>query len=179
MDIVFSLCLPRDEASVPTVRRLFGSSLRQVGVSEECASDVELAVTEACTNVLKHTQGTEWEYEVKLQLHNQYCEIQVSNGGFPFDDDAGGRTEASPSAESGRGIHLMSVLVDELHFVSDPQSGTVVHLVKTLDLDEGSVLARMAVLSPSEEQDQALRELAEKSRAQARACSPGEPASTA
>lgn len=38
------------------------------------------------------------------------------------------------SAERGRGVALMRALVDSIDFDSDPESGTVVHLVKQLTL---------------------------------------------
>lgn len=168
MDFFFTLCLPREEVSVPAVRRLFGSSLRNVGVEEDCVSDIELVVTEACTNVLRHAQGTGEEYEVKLRVHNRFCEINVMDTGAGFDPEMAGHQEAVPSSETGRGIHLMRYLVDELHFVSGPGSGTVVNLVKELRLRDDSLLGRLSKLSKDTHKEE-LAALAEKSAALAAA----------
>src|SRR4029079_5946899 len=51
VEIKFTLQLPRDALSVPVVRRVLNSSMRTLGVADECLTDIELALTEACTNV--------------------------------------------------------------------------------------------------------------------------------
>lgn len=144
MVITFSLSLPRDEVSVPLVRHICRDALLRVGVKESCASDIELALTEACTNVLKHAQGTKEEYDVSVELNDRCCEIRVVDSGAGFDHDGAGDAEAHEGAEGGRGIHLMRALVDKVHFISKPQDGTVVYLEKTLELVPSSLLERMA-----------------------------------
>src|SRR5258707_12755 len=53
-DVEFCLVFPRESLSVPVMRRVLGDTLRSLGVDERCISDLLLAVTEACTNVLRH-----------------------------------------------------------------------------------------------------------------------------
>jgi serine/threonine-protein kinase RsbW len=68
------------------------------------------------------------------------CEIRVIDTGSGFDGRDAGFVTAGDSAESGRGIFLMRAMVDDLSFVSVPEVGTAVHLVKHLQLGEGSIL---------------------------------------
>ena len=138
MSIVFSLCLPRDSASVPVVRNLVGNCLQELGVTEDCASDVEVAVTEACSNVLIHAKGNSEEYEVTVEVNDERCEIRVTDAGAGFNHEI--LETALPSAESGRGIQLMRGLVDGVRFISKPEQGTIVHLVKELALTDASIL---------------------------------------
>lgn len=141
MDLRFSLYLPRDEASVPIVRRLCRGVLGDLGVSEGCVEDIALALTEACTNVLKHTNGQDGEYRVDIEINESMCEVSVVDAGRGFDYGSATHEVAVPAAESGRGLHLMSVLADDLKFTSTPGvDGTVVHLSKSLDLTDRSVL---------------------------------------
>lgn len=144
MVITFSLCLPRDEASVPVIRRLCKSALDDLGVDPECVSDIELAVTEACTNVLQHAHGPEDDYEVTVELNDTDCTIRVIDSGAGFDPAGKGREEALAGAENGRGIHLIRALVDNVKFISRPEEGTIVHLEKALVLTEASILKRLA-----------------------------------
>ena len=145
MECRFTLCLPRDEASVPVVRHVCRDALQMLGVEEECIGEVELAVTEACTNVLRHVEGTDHEYEVSVSVNDKTCDIRVvDTAGDTFDHGSKGLTEADLDAESGRGIFLMRAMVDELQFVSEPESGAVVHLVKKLELKQDSILRRLA-----------------------------------
>ncbi len=144
MNITFSLLLPRDEVSVPVVRRICGSALAELGVGDSCVTDVQLAVTEACTNVLKHADGTADEYEVGVEVNEQTCVIRVLDTGSGFDHENLGRDLVHEGAESGRGIQLMRALVDRVNFISRPEVGTVVHLEKNLDCNPDSVLLKLA-----------------------------------
>ena len=141
MEIHFSLCLPRDEESVPVVRHICRDALRELGVGSDCVGDVELAVTEACTNVLKHAAGTGDEYEVTVAVAEDDCVIRVIDSGVGFDHEAVER--ATEGSESGRGVFLMAALVDDLRFQSKPEVGTIVHLEKKLELTEDSVIRRL------------------------------------
>jgi len=115
-----------------------------LGVAEECVAQIELAVTEACTNVLRHVEGTEAEYEVSVVVNESKCEIRLLDAaGQVFAHEEQGREEAHPEAEGGRGIFLMRAMVDELKFVSEPEKGSVVHLVKRLELEEDSILRKL------------------------------------
>lgn len=144
MEIHFSLCLPRDEESVPVVRHICRDALGELGVARDCVGDVELAVTEACTNVLKHAAGTGDEYEVTVAIVEDDCVIRVIDSGTGFDHEAVVRDAAAEDgAESGRGVFLMAALVDNLKFTSKAEVGTVVHLEKKLQLEETSVIRRL------------------------------------
>ena len=142
MEIDFVLCLPREGSSVPVVRHICGDALRTLGIEDESVHAIELAVTEACTNVLDHASGGEEEYEVTFSVSDDKVVIKVTDEGSGFDHQRS-RPWALPSDESGRGILLMSMLVDDLRFVSKPDEGTIVHLEKTLRLREDSVLRNM------------------------------------
>ena len=143
MEIKFTLLLPRDSLSVPVVRRVLNSSMRTLGVVDDCLGDIELALTEACTNVLDHAaQGD--EYEVVAGLDDSRCVIEVIDTGRGFDADHLGHAEADPGSEEGRGIQLIRALVDRVHFRSRPEAGMIVHLEKDLVFEAGSPLQRLA-----------------------------------
>jgi serine/threonine-protein kinase RsbW len=141
MEVAFTLNLPREAASVPVVRRLCRAAFRGLGVADDCLADLELAVTEACTNVLKHASGTDDCYDVEIWTDGATCDLRVRDTGTGFDPQSGAVVAPQQAAESGRGIHLMRVLVDRLRFASGDDAGTVVHLEKSLELREDSPLA--------------------------------------
>jgi serine/threonine-protein kinase RsbW len=136
-----TLRVPLEEISVPVVRRFCRAMLQTIGVDEECADDMGLAVTEACTNVLKHGTANGDEYEVEIRIDGSVCDISVRDSGGGFNHRFAVRRTAVPAAESGRGLHLMSTLTDDLSFSSEPDSGTVVQLRKELTYEDGTLLA--------------------------------------
>jgi serine/threonine-protein kinase RsbW len=141
MEVLFKLTLPREAASVPVVRRLFRSSFSSLGVVDECLTELELVVTEACTNVLKHARTDDAQYEVEVRTNGHNCDVRVRDAGAGFDHARKGLEEAQVTAEGGRGIHIMRLLVDELQFVSE-DAGSAVHLAKSLELRDDSPLRR-------------------------------------
>lgn len=128
---------------MPVVRHICGDALRTLGVEDECIDAIELAVTEACTNVLDHATGGQEEYEVTFSLENDRVVIKVTDEGIGFDHGLP-RPDSLPSDEGGRGILLMTALVDDLRFVSKPDEGTIVHLEKLLELKQDSILREMS-----------------------------------
>lgn len=141
MRITLLLCLPRDSATLPVVRHIAGCALKELGVETEAIEDVELALTEAAANVVKHS-GADDEYEVHLVIEDKLCEIRVVDTGHGF-DSAVGVAMAAPAEEQGRGMALIAALVDSVHFESHPEAGTVVHLVKDLSLRPDGPLQRL------------------------------------
>ena len=156
MKFVFALNLPSDASSIPFTRNLVGSTMSQLGVDPDCVYDVELAVTEACTNVLKHAPSAGAEYEVELTIDPRHASIRIKDTGEGFDHQSLSDIRELPdlnldlTEESGRGIILMRALVDELEFTNQPEAGTIVHLTKAIVLSEDSPLSRFeAVRAPS------------------------------
>ena len=142
MKISLQLCLPRDSATLPVVRHIAAYALAELGVEAEAIDDVALALTEAAATVVKHS-GDGDQYEVQLDLENSLCEIRVVDTGHGFDSTSLAVAMAGPSEEQGRGVALMAALVDSVRFESRPEAGTIVHLVKDLDLRPDGPLTRL------------------------------------
>ncbi len=130
MQLVLAVSLPRDNMSIPVSRHIVMDALRELGVAEDCIHDIAIAQSEACTNVVDHS-GPGDEYEVKVEICDKRCVISVVDTGRGF-DSAHARMSTDLGSERGRGIQLMRALVDEVHFASDPESGTAVRLEKVL-----------------------------------------------
>lgn len=139
MEIKLALALPRDELSVPVVRRVLQQAMDVLGVAPEVTADIQVALTEACTNVLDHA-GDADEYEVSAGIDGDVCVIEVIDRGAGFDGSSMGLGDAADEAEEGRGIQLMRALVDKVRFDSRPSVGTVVHLEKRLEWHDGSII---------------------------------------
>ena len=148
--VSLTLRLPRDRLSVPVVRHLTHAALDEVGVMDGVADDVELALAEACANVLTHS-GPGDVYDVSITIGPETCDIRVTDVGRGFDYASLNREMAGADAESGRGVALMHALMDQVRFTSEPERGTIVHLVKGLEFDDSSP-TRQLMLAAMEEQ---------------------------
>jgi serine/threonine-protein kinase RsbW len=131
MQLKLSLSLPRDATSVPVTRHIAAQALAILGVEDDCISDIEVALTEACTNVLDHV-GDDDEYDVTVGVAGDLCVIEVIDTGRGFDGAMLGHRDAALFAEAGRGIQLIRALVDRVRFTNRPEHGTIVHLEKDI-----------------------------------------------
>jgi len=87
VDVKFCLVFPREALSVPVMRRVLGDTLRRLGAADEDGiADLLLAVTEACTNVIRHGRGGPGSrYEVVASIGEGGCLVQVLNGRRRFE----------------------------------------------------------------------------------------------
>lgn len=150
MEISLDLQLPRDAASVPATRRLLDAALAALGVEDHIRDDIEVMLTEACTNVIKHAEHGA-DYTVRATIQGRRCVIKVIDSGIGF--DAGSILRPEASAEHGRGLLIMRSLADDVRFRSFAEDGALVSLEKRLSYGEdslGGVLlagSRMQVLA--------------------------------
>ena len=143
MEIRYSLLLPRDVVTVPLVRTICRDAMHRLGVTPDCQGDVALALTEACANVVQHAEGVN-EYEVVIEFTDTVCHIRVVDKGAGIDLRDSGRTETILDRDSGRGVVLMRLLSDRVAFESRPEDGTIVHLQKHLELEDGALLTALS-----------------------------------
>jgi serine/threonine-protein kinase RsbW len=80
VNVKFCLVFPREALSVPVMRHVLGDTLRDLGADDDGVADLLLAVTEACSNVVKHG-GPGQRYEVLASVGQGGCEVQVVNSG--------------------------------------------------------------------------------------------------
>ncbi len=140
MELSLALTLPRDEQTVPVARHIVRNAMEQFGVDETCVYDVELALSEACTNVLLHS-GPGDQYVVRLNLEDRLGVIRVVDVGHGFDSARLQAADSLLDAERGRGLGLMQAMVDRVDFTSRPEAGTIVTLEKVLSYRDDALLA--------------------------------------
>jgi serine/threonine-protein kinase RsbW len=152
VEIKLVLFLPRDAASVPVIRQVLDGCLDVLGVATDTRTDIALALGEACANVIQHA-GPGEEYEVTARVTSSRCIIEVVNTGTGTDPVTGGAAAGSraaaadhaaddaadnpATAEHGRGLKIMTAVVDEFQLTS-AREGTTVHLEKDLRWEPGS-----------------------------------------
>ena len=147
MEIKMVLHLPRDVASVPVSRQVLDGCLQTLGVTPDTRSDIALALSEACANVVQHA-GPGQDYQVQVSARNGKCSIEVVNTGDGTGRawDCGWSDEAeragdlalpvdpvAATAEHGRGLKIINAVVDNLQLTGNDDQGTTVRFEKTLE----------------------------------------------
>ena len=157
MEIKMVRYLPRDAASVPVSRQVLDGCLETLGVTADTRTDIALALTESCANVIQHADPAD-EYEVQAKASKGRCVIEVVNTAHrdAADSNPGGSSGASrdggadsqpfmpptgpvsPTAEHGRGLQIIDAVVDNVWLSRNSSDGTTVHFEKELDWVPGA-----------------------------------------
>jgi serine/threonine-protein kinase RsbW len=125
------LDLPLEAGSVSAVRRLLRCALNVLHVDQEHGEDLEIALSEACGNVVRHAAGAE-SFEVRLDVGEDRCTIDVMDDGDGFDAEAAENTGTPATAgEHGRGLFLIRALAENVRMHSVPRHGSLIHFEKS------------------------------------------------
>jgi serine/threonine-protein kinase RsbW len=105
------------KAEYITLVRLALSGLSQLRpLDDETLGDLKLAVTEACSNSVRHAyrDGREGYVDVVYELHSDRLVVEVRDDGEGFPAESPGGTSGVGLAEGGLGIAIIRELADEL-----------------------------------------------------------------
>ena len=107
------------------------AGLRPLGVEE--LSDLKLALTEACTNVVQHAYGeTEGVVEIVCELLPDRLAVEVSDSGDGFSPPEAGPLDPGDASEGGLGLAIIRALSDEVEVVGRDGGGSTLRFVKLL-----------------------------------------------
>jgi serine/threonine-protein kinase RsbW len=111
---------------------LTGISRLREGFSPELLGDLKLALTEACTNSVRHAyaDGT-GTVEIVYELYPDRLEVMVVDQGEGFTPQAAANGDDELS-EGGLGIAIIEALSDELEITQRDEGGSRLRFVKKL-----------------------------------------------
>lgn len=106
----------------------------RVGIGEEAAFGIDMAVREAVTNAVVHGNKEDEAKVVDLTLKSspEAVEISVHDQGPGFDPSKvpDPTEEENILKTSGRGIFFMRTFMDEVDWLIRPEGGTTVRMLK-------------------------------------------------
>jgi len=109
--------------------------LRAEPVSQEVLGDLKLALTEACTNSVRHAyDGDEGVVEILYELHSDRLVVEVCDHGEGFEPPTASASEPTEEelSEGGLGIAIIQALSDEFELDGGGPSGSRLRFVKLL-----------------------------------------------
>jgi anti-sigma regulatory factor (Ser/Thr protein kinase) len=113
------LTLPARPENVAVIRHVLGAFAEALQLPADLVADMRLAVTEACTNVVRHAYDDETPgpIDVVIRPNGDRLELIVS--------DYGRGTGPSPDVEGpGLGLPLIAALADDVEIAHAPTRGS-------------------------------------------------------
>src|SRR6201999_3324508 len=96
----FCLTFQREPLSVPVTRHVLGGILHSVGMTDDSVSDLLLAATEACSNVLRHGGPRVTGYAVVVTIGPTGWEVEIAED-YSFGGAEGGNAPAARRPAGG------------------------------------------------------------------------------
>ena len=127
------LTIPAKAEYITLVRLALSGLSQSRPLSDETLHDLKLAVTEACSNSVRHAyrDGRAGFVEVVYELHPDRLVVEVRDDGEGFTVREREPTAAGHLAEGGLGIAIIRELADELELgPGDGGQGSRIRFVK-------------------------------------------------
>jgi serine/threonine-protein kinase RsbW len=128
-----SLTFPARAEYIVLGRLALTGLLRTQAIEPEVIADLKLALTEACTNSVRHAyrDGREGVVEIRYELRDDrlYVEVVDDGGGF---DPAVLEADLSDLDEGGLGIAIIRAVTDELDIGARQDGGSRLRFSKLL-----------------------------------------------
>jgi len=136
------MLLCADLAQLGTIREFVAVASRDLDVDECIIPDLQLAVDEICSNVIRHGYGGQGgRLEITVQAVAEGIQLIVRDWGTAFDPEAVSAPDVDAPLErrslGGLGLFLVRQLMDEVHFQFHQKQGNSVTMIKRLRCEGG------------------------------------------
>jgi serine/threonine-protein kinase RsbW len=131
------LCLDANCFQLATIRKFAHQVGSDLGLAESVIDDLQLAIEEACTNVVRHGYGGQGgEIELQIEPAEGGVRVTVRDWGKAFDPEAVPVPDVTAPLDErrpgGLGLYLMRKLMDEVSFEFDAEQGNALTMFKRL-----------------------------------------------
>ena len=125
------LCIPAKPEYISLGRLALTGLSRLRPFPDDVLADLKLALTEACTNSVRHAyDGGEGTVEILYELHADRLVVEVTDSGEGFDHDVAEPDDPEELTEGGLGIAIIEALADELEIATPNGGGSRLRFVK-------------------------------------------------
>ena len=134
--VTWTITFPGRYDSLAKISQFVTRVAGAAGLGPTAVFAVEMAVDEACTNIIDHAYGGEGrgDIECTCQIDSDRLTVRLCDQGRPFDPSSVPEPDINAGLEErregGLGLFLIRKLMDEVHFEFTPESGNVLTMVK-------------------------------------------------
>ncbi len=134
----YLLQVPSSTENLALIRNFLESIAHQAGMEEGEATKIQLAVDEACANVIEHAYGNDATKEVmvRVSFDEEILKIEVVDTGRGFDQGAHQPQEledlVSQRKTGGLGLRLIKSLMDEVQYDMEPGVRNQIRMTKRI-----------------------------------------------
>jgi serine/threonine-protein kinase RsbW len=130
---VVALTIPAKAEYIVLCRLALSGLARVRALEPAVVADLKLALTEACSNAVRHAYNEQrsGDVEVRYELGADKLSVEVVDEGIGFDPEAAVAAAGGELEERGLGISIIRAIVDELD-INSTRSGSSLRFTKYL-----------------------------------------------
>ncbi|MDD3305585.1 MAG: ATP-binding protein [Acetobacterium sp.] len=126
------LTLPTKPEYVSLARLTIASVANNMGFSIGDVEDLKVAVSEACTNALNHSNNPDPTYDLTYLVESKKLVFTVTDRGVGFEPEAVAMPDLNGTQLGGFGLFIIKSLMDRVEIISERGSGTSITMIKNL-----------------------------------------------
>lgn len=125
--------IPANPDYVSILRLTTSGIANKLGFSMDDIEDMKVAVSEACSNAVKHSEDN--KVSINFNLLNNGIQIEIIDNGKGYDVDSIETPDLTNPKEGGLGLFIIQTLMDEVNIESKGNQGTTIKMTKYLGVD--------------------------------------------
>jgi serine/threonine-protein kinase RsbW len=128
--------------NIPQAIDCVAKSAQEAGFDDKTLCQIQLAVDEACANVINHAYKdmAPGDMVISCHLDERHLVICIQDWGKSFDPEAIPEPNVNAPLEErtlgGLGLYLIKQVMDKVRFTFDPEQGNKLIMIKRLQVAE-------------------------------------------
>lgn len=118
---------------VGIIRLTTSGIANKIGFSMDDIEDMKVAVSEACTNAIKHSKDDIFNITFSILENGLTIEIKDNGKGYNMENIT--NPDLNNPKENGLGLFIIKTLMDDVNIESKENQGTLVKMTKYLGVD--------------------------------------------
>lgn len=129
--VTYQIAIEAATSNLSEIRKFVAKHAREHGFSEKHISDIQLAVDEACTNIIKHAYSFDKtkKFTIELEFDGAQLSIILTDKGAGFDPDRYQKPDLKKQIEKkkrgGMGVYLIKTLMDDVSYTANTEKNVL------------------------------------------------------
>lgn len=118
---------------VGIIRLTTSGIANKIGFPIDDIEDIKVAVSEACTNAIKHSNDD--IFNITFNILDNGLNIEIQDNGQGYDISKIKAPDLENPKENGLGLFIIQSLMDDVSIESNDKDGTIIKMTKYLGVD--------------------------------------------
>lgn len=130
---ILSMNMSNNPDFVSVIRLTTSGIASKMGFTLDDIDDLKVSISEACTNVIKHSKDD--KFEVNFYIYDDRLTIEVKDTGIGYDKSKVKDPDLKNPQTSGLGLFIIKTLMDEVEIETCNEKGTSIKMTEMVGVE--------------------------------------------